>query len=127
MLKYTEHPTEGFAELRIDGKIDAKGFEEVADKLSKLMDERGKVGLLEHIVSIGGIEPSVLWEDLKFAFEHLRHVGPVAVVSDKRWVEIWTKLAAPLWRDEVKFFEPDELEEARTWLGARMAEIQSAS
>ena len=126
MLNYTEHPEQGYVELRLEGKIERADFEEVAEKLGKLMDERGKVGLIKHIVSFTGIEPSVLWDDLKFAFRHLKHVGPVAVVSDKKWIEVWTKLAAPLWWSEARFFEEDDLDDAREWLAEKMAELQTA-
>ena len=123
MIHYDEHTAEGFVELRLDGKIDREGFEEVSSKLGKLMDERGTIGLLKHVVSFAGIEPSVLWADLKFAFRSLKHVGPVAVVSDKKWIEVWTKMASPFWKGEARFFETDELDEARVWLAGRMAEI----
>lgn len=121
MIEYLEHPEAGYVEFKLDGKVDREGFESVVSKLGPLMDRSGKVGILEHIVSFGGISPSVLWDDLKFGFRHFKHVGPVAVVSDKRWIEVWTKMAAPLWASPVRFFETKELGEAREWLAAQMA------
>ena len=127
MIRYEEHPEHGFVELTLDGKIDREGFEDLVSKLGPHMDAAGKVGILKHIVSFGGITPSVLWDDLKFAFEHFKHVGPVAVVSDKKWIEVWTKMAAPFWMKPVKFFEEDDLDDAREWLAEQMAEARTAA
>jgi len=121
MIKYEEHEEAGYVELTLDGKIDRDAFKEIVSRLGPLMDKRGKVGILKHIISFGGISPSVLWDDLKFGFKHLKHVGPVAVVSDKKWIEVWTKLAAPFWASEVCFFESEKLEDARAWLSERAA------
>lgn len=126
MIEYREHP-EGYVELTIDGKIDRQGFEDLVAKLGPSLDARsGKTGVLKHIVSFGGIEPEVLWDDLKFGFRHLKQVGPVAVVSDKKWIEVWTKLAAPFWSSEVRFFEPGQLARARQWLAGAMERSPSA-
>lgn len=121
MIRYEEHPTQGFVELTIDGKVDRESFEEVVSQLGPFMEQRGKVGVLKNIQSFGGIAPAVLWDDIKFGFAHLKNVGPVAVVSDKKWIAAWTKLAAPFWASEVRFFESGELAQARQWLGEQMA------
>ena len=125
MIEYAPHADQGYVELTLDGKIDREGFEEVVDQLGPLMEKHGKIGILKHILSFRGMSPTVLWEDLKFAFRHLKHVGPVAVVSDKRYIAVWTKLARPLWSGEVRFFEENQLEEARAWIAAQMAEAKS--
>ncbi len=116
MIRYEEHPEQGYVEIILDGKVDRESFGVVARRMGTLMDERGKIGLMKRIVSFGGIEPSALWDDMKFAYRHLKHIGPVAVVSDKRWIEVWTKLAQPFWSSDVHFFGEDELEEAHAWL-----------
>jgi len=123
MLDYKQHPERGYVELKLDGSVSKKDLEAVVSKLGPLMDQCGKVGILKHIVSFGGITPAALWDDLKFAFRHLKHVGPVAVVSDKKWIEIWTKLAAPILRSDVRFFEEEDIAEARTWLTGEMTSI----
>ena len=119
MIKYEEHLEQGYVQLTIDGKVDREGFEEIVAKLGPAMKEHGKLGLLKIVHSFTGMTPAVFWDDLKFAFGHLKHVGAVAVVSDKKWIEVWTKLATPFWTEDVRFFESDELDEARRWLAER--------
>ena len=99
MIRYEEHPEQGYVEVVLDGKVDRASFEVAVDKMGRLMDERGKVGLLKHVVSFGAIEPSLLWDDLKFAYHHLKHVGPVAVVSDTR-CQPWPIRLSPDRHDE---------------------------
>lgn len=126
MIHCRLHEEENWAELELDGRIDRSGFDAVAKELGAFMDQRGRIGILKHIRSFGGIAPSVLWDDLKFGFQHLKHCGPVAVVSEKRWIEVWTRLARPFWSSEVAFFEPQELEGAREWLAAAVQRDRAA-
>jgi hypothetical protein len=116
MITYTQDAEKGIAELTLDGSINRESFDEVVGQLVPLMEAHGVVGLLKHIVSIGGISPSVLWDDVKFAYHNLKHVGPVAVVSDKKWIEVWTKMADPFFKSEARYFTEDQLDEARAWL-----------
>jgi hypothetical protein len=121
MIEYLDHPERGYIELTIDGKLDRKSFDEIVSKLGPRMEQTGKLGILKNVVSFRGVEPSVLWDDFKFALGHLKHVGPVAVVSDKKWIEVWTKLSAPFVKSKVRFFEQDDLEDAREWIEDEMA------
>ena len=116
MITYSEDSARGIVEMTLDGKVTRESFDEIAGKLGPLMDAQGKIGILKRIVSFGGIEPSALWEDFKFVYRHLRHVGAVAVVADKKWIEVWVKLASPFFKAESRFFEEDEVDEARDWL-----------
>lgn len=127
MIDYLEHEGARYVELTIDGKVDRQSFEKVVQQLEPVLQETDQLGILKHIISFGGMEPSLLWDDLKFAFRNVRHVGPVAVVSDKKWIEIWTKLAAPFWKSEVRFFETAELEEARAWLSSKVTEAAAGT
>ncbi|MHC4956508.1 MAG: SpoIIAA family protein [Planctomycetota bacterium] len=46
----------------------------------------------------------------------MKHIDRVAVVADKKWIEIWTKMANPFFKAEAKYFGADEIENARAWL-----------
>ena len=116
MITYTQDEEKGIAELRVEGGLTRDSFDEIVSQLGPLMETHGSVGLLKHIVSLGAISPSVLWDDVKFGLGNFKHIGAVAVVSDKKWIEVWTKLASPFWRSEVHFFAMDDLDEARAWL-----------
>ena len=61
MIDYTHHSKEGYVELRLDGAVNKEDLDAVVSKLVPLMDESGKIGILKHIVSFGGITPAAFW------------------------------------------------------------------
>ena len=67
-------------------------------------------------MSLGLIEPSALWENLRFAFRHMKHVERVAGVADQAWMGKLTKLANPFFSAEMRFFPAEQIEAARAWL-----------
>ncbi|MDA1267025.1 MAG: STAS/SEC14 domain-containing protein [Planctomycetota bacterium] len=121
MLQFEDHADQGYVAFTIDGVVPREDLEEALTLFEPLLEQHRRLGVLEHIVSFRGISPLALWRDLRFAARHLMHVGPVAVVSDRRYVRVWSKMAAPFWKAEVRFFPREELEEARAWLVEQMA------
>ena len=126
MITYTQDEEKGIAELKIEGGLTRDSFDEIVAQLGPLMETHGSVGLLKHIVSLGTIPPSVLWDDLKFGLGNLKHIGAVAVVSDKKWIEVWTKMANPFFKAEARFFSADQMDEARAWLAEATAAARAA-
>lgn len=116
MITYRDVPGTNIAELLVDGKVCREDFDAVIPKMEKLIGEYGKVRFLEEIRSFGGVELGVLWDDMKFAFGHLKDFERVAVVTDKRWIKNWSKLGTIFLKADVEVFDLDELEKAREWL-----------
>lgn len=116
MLIFRDDVESGIVELTINGTISKTEFDDVATKLQAIIKERGKVRLLEEIKGFSGIEPSAIWDDIRFSFNHLNDFSRVAVVTDKSWIEWWTKAVSPFISVEVELFEPSEIEAARDWL-----------
>jgi len=116
MLSYQEIPGTNIAELVVDGKVTRQDFEDIAGRMEKLIEEHGRVRLLEEIRSFGGFELSVLWDDMKFAFGHLKDFERVAVVTDKGWIKNWSKFGNIFIKADVRVFEPSQIEDARAWL-----------
>lgn len=116
MVTIKEHPNTNMFEFEIDGKITKEDFDMVLEKLDPLIEEHGKVKLIEVVKNLGSIEPSALWADLKWAPRHLNSFSHIALVSDEKWVQ---RIAGPLTKfipGEVRLFHLDELEEARAWI-----------
>lgn len=116
MLIFRDDAESGIVELTINGTISKTEFDDVATKLQAIIKERGKVRLLEEIKGFSGIEPSAIWDDIRFSFNHLNDFSRVAVVTDKSWIEWWAKAVSPFISVEVELFEPSEIEAARDWL-----------
>ncbi|MHC4954664.1 MAG: SpoIIAA family protein, partial [Planctomycetota bacterium] len=92
MLEYIVIPDTNIMEIVVDGKVTQEELKGAHDACDKLMADHDKIRMLKHVRSIGGIQASAMWDNLKFGFETMKHIDRVAVVADKKWIEIWTKM-----------------------------------
>ncbi len=126
MIEYREFPETAVVELRVDGRVTRDAFEQISTQLEAFIIRHGKVRILEVIDHFGGIDASVLWDDIKFSLRHLNDFSRVAIVTDKRWIEIWTKATSRLVKCEVGLFHQDEIDDARAWLIREVPEDAAA-
>jgi hypothetical protein len=64
-----------------------------------------------------GWERGADWNDLDFYASHGRKISRIAIVAEPRWETLALAFAgAGIRRAPVKFFPPNELEQARSWL-----------
>jgi hypothetical protein len=116
MIECREVPQTNILEIAVDGKVTREEFDAVVARMTDVIELHGEVRLLEVVRDIGGIEPSALWEDIKFGPKHMRDISHVAVVGDQKWLEWATALAKPFLSAEVRFFRLDQIDEARRWI-----------
>lgn len=116
MIQYKEIEGTNIAEIMVDGKVTREDFDTIAPRLENFIEKHGTVRLLEEIRNFSGFELSLLWDNMKFSFGHMKNFDRVAVVTDKRWIKNWTKLGNTFINAEVEAFELDEIEDARAWL-----------
>ena len=121
MITYQEDPGSQVVEITVDGGISRAEFEEIAGKLEARIALHGKVRLLEEIRSLGALDPSTFWDDLKFSLRHLNDFSRCAVVTDKRWIEWLAKAVDPFVACQIRHFPPAEIDDARRWLRADIA------
>lgn len=90
---------------------DYKEFEELVN--FKLRFE-GPVNLLFDLRQMANFTLDVLWEDLRFARDHVHDFRRIAVVSQSQWVK-WSAWLSQVFVDaDMQLFEDDT--EARQWL-----------
>ena len=116
MLEYREIPDTNIVEFTIDGAISAAEFDEVIASFEASIARHGKIRVLEHVRSLGGVPPSKWWEDIKFGFKHMRDISRAAVVAEATWIEIFANLVNPFLAAEVRYFKSAEIDKARAWL-----------
>jgi len=74
--------------FRIWGKISKGDMTKIFEACKEKIAQQGDIVLLEKIESMGGIEVSALFEEIKYLFElGLADIKKVAVLTDKSWVE----------------------------------------
>ena len=116
MIEYREIPETAVVEMRVDGRVTRDAFEQISTQLEAFIIRHGQVRILEVIDHFGGIDASVLWDDIKFSLRHLNDFSRVAIVTDKRWIELWTKATRRFVKCEVALFHQDQIDAARAWL-----------
>ena len=126
MIEYREIPETAVVEMRVDGRVTRDAFEQISTQLEAFIIRHGKVRVLEIIDHFGGIDASVLWDDIKFSLRHLNDFSRVAIVTDKRWIELWTKATRHFVKCEVALFHQDQIDAARDWLNEPVAKEEAA-
>ena len=116
MLEIRERPGSNIVELTVDGRITREDFDKAVAVLDKKIAEHGNVRLLEEVKRVGAVEPSLIWEDLKWVFAHFKDITKTAVVADRKWIELYTRIVKPFVKIEIRYFDGSEIEEARRWL-----------
>jgi hypothetical protein len=103
--------------LRISGILKRSEFAAEQSALARQIDSGSKLRLLVILENFEGWERGADWEnDLDFLFVHSEKISKIAIVAEPRWEALALAFAgAGVRRAPVKFFPPNELEQARNW------------
>jgi hypothetical protein len=116
MLSYKEMDNLAAVEIEISDRVSTKEFDATAKKLEAFIARHGRVRVLEIIYGLEGMDARALWHDLKFSLRHVNDFSRCAIVSDAKFLSLWSTIAEPFIDCEVAYFPPDKLEAARDWL-----------
>jgi len=116
MLAYKEMDNLAAVEIEISGRVSAEEFDKTAKKLEAFIARHGRVRVLEIILDFEGMDAKAMWHDLKFSLRHLNDFSRCAIVSDAKFLSIWSAIAEPFIDAQVEYFPPDQVEAARDWL-----------
>jgi hypothetical protein len=113
-IKYEPNET---CVLRISGILERSEFGAEQRALAGHIDTGSKPRLLVILENFEGWERGADWNDLDFLFSHAGKISKIAIVAELRWETLALAFAgAGVRRAPVKFFSPNELEQARSWL-----------
>ena len=103
--------------LRINGILKRSKFGAEQNALARKIDMGSKPRLLVILEKFEGWERGADWNDLDFLISHGGKISKIAIVAEPRWETLALAFAgAGVRRAPVKFFPPNELEQARSWL-----------
>lgn len=105
-----------FLEVVAERRLQRSDYDRLLPQIERSIDEYGKVRMLVILRDFEGWTPQALFEDLKFEFRHRKHFEKVAVVGDKTWERVATRLGAVFYEGEVQFFADEAA--ARAWIEA---------
>lgn len=103
-------------EMTASGRLSKSDYDRFVPRFEQIVKEEGPVRLLIYLNDFEGWDLGGMWEDLKFDTQHQNDLGKVAVVGDKKWQDWGTTLSKPFFKAEMRFFNQDQLEQARAWL-----------
>ena len=106
-----------FIEIVAIGKLTHNDYQIFIPIVEKALKEAKKleVNLLVDMTAFKGwAELKAIIDDAKFGIKHLNDFNKIALVGNKKWEEVATKIWAKLTKSKVKFFK--DREKALKWL-----------
>lgn len=119
MLSYREDPTQKFIEFKVSGKVTREEFEAFAKKIQPRLEKWKGIRLVEVIENLDGVEIMAVMKDIQFGLKNwglFNRLEKCAVVADQKWVRGIAEAIDPLFKPEIKVFQPTQIEEARDWV-----------
>jgi len=112
-----KYEPDGICALRISGILKRSEFAAEQSALARQIDTGSKPRLLVILEKFEGWERGADWNDLDFLISHGGKISKIAIVAEPRWETLALAFTgAGVRRAAVKFFPPNELEPARSWL-----------
>lgn len=120
MIKPIEAMPAGAIGLQASGRLSVDDYRAVLEPVLKEGIESGELRLLFRLTEFEGLEPGAWIEDVKTGFRSLVRDHSswkrFALVTDVDWVANAYRLFAWMTPGEVKIFELDQLEDAKSWV-----------
>jgi hypothetical protein len=115
-LKIEPEPNDIYV-LKISGTLKQSEFAAGQQEFARKIDSGSKPRVLAIVENFEGWERGADWNDLDFLVAHGGEIAKIAVVADPRWeVQALAFAGAGVRKAPVKFFNPTELEQARSWI-----------
>ena len=112
-----QHEQDDVWVLRMSGLLEQSEFVATQKSIAAKINIGHQPRLLAILDDFEGWERGTDWDDLDFLLSHSGEIARIAIVGERRWEVLALAFAgAGVRRAPVKFFEPNELEQARAWL-----------
>jgi len=98
------------------GKLDQQDIEKVHPIIHSILDKGLKVRWYFEMDNFEGWTINELWKDFKNNSTHEKEYERIAMVGDKKWQKWATQLMKPFCNAEIKYFNLDQKEDAKSWI-----------
>jgi hypothetical protein len=103
--------------LVISGKIERPDIDKVYAQVNEKLALVDKLSVYVEVDQFKGISLDALIEDAKQGIPKIRRLDKKAVVSNAKWLEVFTKIGDKLFPSiEARHFAPEQREEAKAWV-----------
>lgn len=103
-------------EVHVSGKLTAEDYKRLMPEVDQFIGQVGKVRLLFEMHDFHGWNAGAMWNDMRFALHHFHDIERLAMVGEKRWQKGMSEVCRPFTAAEIRFFNHDQMDQARTWL-----------
>jgi hypothetical protein len=118
-MSITAMEENGLSIVRITGQLKKAELDAIQASAVKdfISNPKLKLKLLIIVEDFKGWEENADWGDMSFYFEYGNKIAKIALVADpKRQSELMMFMGSDIRPIPMKFFCPDEIEDARKWL-----------
>ncbi|WMJ73890.1 STAS/SEC14 domain-containing protein [Cytophagaceae bacterium ABcell3] len=117
MFDLLEKTQENVLATKISGKLNQSDYNQMFPLVEETVAKYGKINLYVELENFEGWEdPKSLWDEFKLSFKHYTDLEKVAIVGEKKWEEFATKASDFVNPAKIKYFSPEQKEEAKNWI-----------
>ena len=100
------------------GRLTDEDYDRFVPEMERLIKQWGRLRMLFDMRDFRGWDLHSVWDEFKFHARHRQDLKRVAVVGNKNW-EKWARKVSRLFTgSDVRYFDEDDIEEARYWLAS---------
>jgi SpoIIAA-like len=105
-----------FLTLRVVGKLTHKDYGAISPMIESALEgiKEAKIKVFIDASELEGWEMRAAWDDFKLGVKHGKEFEKIALLGNKRWQELATKISSWFISGELKYFE--DAKEALNWL-----------
>lgn len=112
-IRKSDGPT---VEAVVSGKLTQRDYQLLVQEIDKRLHQQQDVRMLMELQDFTGWSAGGVWEEYKFDATRGTAVDRLAMVGARMVNEIDGAFDHPFMVNEVKYFHPDYVDEARAWL-----------
>ena len=116
MLTILSATNDDLLAIGVSEKFTAIDFETYSALIKERVEKYGQVRLYFEMVEFDGWKAGSFIENGIFDIKHGRQFGRVAMIGEKKWQEWAARLASPVKREGIKYFDTSERELAMKWV-----------
>ena len=97
-------------------KLDDEDYRKIIPVIQEKIRKFKRVSWYFEMRDFKGWSPGAMWKDIKLDFRNRESFEKIAMVGSKDWEEKLTQLMKPFTDADIKFFDIEQRDEARTWI-----------
>ena len=109
-------PEQDLVSLKVEARLIEEDYDQVLPEIERLIDSCGALRFIVDVTALQAVEPKALLRDILFDLKHREAYRRVAMIGDRTWQQWVTTLSQPLVGGDMKYFRPEQREEAENWV-----------